>query len=80
MVFEMHKTLISVVLLSFFLISSCGEKTLGPDDVEYRRDENGTRILYEIAQPEPFGSFHRSYVQGLLPMVKLDFELVSEMV
>ena len=75
MVFEMHKTLISVVLLSFFLIPSCGEKTLGPDDVEYRRDENGTRILYEIAQPEPFGSFHRSYVQGTFANGEIRFRI-----
>ena len=50
-------------------------KTLGPDDVEYRRDENGTRILYEIAQAEPFGTFHRSYVQGRFANGEIRFRI-----
>ena len=43
--------------------------------MEYRRDENGTRILYEIAQAEPFGSFHRSYVQGTFANGEISFRI-----
>ena len=76
----MYKTLIQTVVLSSFLFCSCGEKTLGPDDVEYRRDENGTRILYEIAQAEPLELSTDHMCKEHLPMVKFVFELVSEMV
>ena len=75
----MYKTLIPIVVLSSFFFSSCGEKTLGPDDVEYR-EMKMVRILYEIAQAEPFGSFTDHMYKEDLPMVKFVFELVSEMV
>ena len=71
----MYKIFFRAYLVSSILFSSCGEKTVGPDDVEYRRDENGTKILYEIAQTEPFGSFQRSYVQGTFANNNIRFRI-----
>jgi hypothetical protein len=36
------------MMLSLLFLFACSEKKLGPEDVEYRKDENGTLILYEI--------------------------------
>ncbi len=45
-----------------FLFCSCSEKELHPDDVEYRKDENGTSILYQLGMDEPFGYEKRAYI------------------
>ena len=44
------------------VFGSCSEKTLKPDDVEYRRDENGAQILFELGADEPYGSERQAFV------------------
>ena len=39
----------------FLLVCSCNERIVGSDDVEYRTDENGSKSLYEISNPSPYG-------------------------
>ena len=37
------------------VLSSCTEKRLSSDDVEYRKDDYGKEILYAIDEDQPFG-------------------------
>lgn len=48
--------------LCLFLSFACTEKKLGPDDVEYRKDDNGSLILYQIESNEPFGADEEAYI------------------
>lgn len=54
------------LLLCMFLFS-CSDKKLNPDDVEYRKDENGTEILYQIGGDEYFGKDKRAYIVDSYP-------------
>lgn len=49
-------------LVFFFLLGACSDKELHPDDVEYRRDENGTQILYQLGSEKSFGSTKRAFI------------------
>lgn len=51
-----------ILWLCLFLSLSCTEKKLGPDDVEYRKDDNGSLILYQIGSDEPFGTEKEAFV------------------
>ena len=62
----------ALLLCSFVLLSSCSEERLQPDDVEYRKDDNGTRILYEIGADEPFGETKRAFVEQYHPESNAD--------
>ena len=62
-------------LLLFVFAFACSEKKLGPDDVEYRKDENGSQILYEIGAKEPFGTGKEAFVVGKHPNGKKHFEI-----
>ena len=53
--------LLAQLAVSFFLFS-CSDKELYPDDVEYRKDENGTEILYQLGKEEPFGKDKRAFI------------------
>ena len=46
----------------FFAVFSCSEQKLSPKDVEYRKDENGSEILFELGKDEPYGKNVRSFV------------------
>ena len=48
----------------FFSFSACSEKELQSEDVEYRIDENGTQVLYQLGVEEPFGKSKRAYIVG----------------
>ena len=37
-------------LFTVLFLFSCAEKELNPDDVEYRKDENGTEVLYQLKE------------------------------
>ena len=50
------------VLLTVLFLFSCAEKELNPDDVEYRKDENGTEVLYQLGKNKPFGSRKRAFI------------------
>ena len=65
-------------LLLFVFAFACSEKKLGPDDVEYRKDENGSQILYEIGAKEPFGTGKEAFVVGKHPNGKKHFEISSD--
>ena len=68
----------SIRLLKFlttfflFLISSCSDKTVGSKDIEYRTDENGSKILYEITKSSPFG-FRESINKNTEPDFVVDY-------
>ncbi|MDA8775741.1 hypothetical protein N9N13_08445 [Opitutales bacterium] len=53
--------LLAHLATSLFLFS-CSDKELHPDDVEYRKDENGTEILYQLGKEEPFGKDKRAFI------------------
>ena len=57
----------AILLCSFVLLSSCAEERLQPDDVEYRKDDNGTRILFAIEADEPFGESKQAFVEQYYP-------------
>ena len=59
----------------FFILSSCTEQTVKPDDVEYRRDQNGSRLLYEIAAKKPYGSSTRAFVKDYFPNKQERFKI-----
>ncbi len=50
------------LLCPLLVVFSCSEKKLNPEDVEYRKDENGSEILFELSEDEPYGKNKRSYV------------------
>ena len=57
-------------VLSFILcmfLFSCSDKKLHPDDVEYRIDENGTEVLYQIGDDENFGKDKRAFIVDSYP-------------
>ncbi|MDG0964279.1 MAG: hypothetical protein P8O23_04405 [Opitutales bacterium] len=56
------KSLLSPYLVFFFLLVACSDKELHPDDVEYRRDENGTQILHQLGNEKPFGTSKRAFI------------------
>jgi antitoxin component YwqK of YwqJK toxin-antitoxin module len=43
--------------------------------VEYRKDENGTLILYEIDAEEPYGKDQEAFVIGKHPNGKKHFQI-----
>ena len=53
----------ALLLCSCILVGSCSEQRLQPDDVEYRKDENGTEILYQIGADDAFGDEERAFVE-----------------
>lgn len=53
----------ALLLCSCILVGSCAEQRLQPDDVEYRKDENGTEILYQIGADDAFGDGERAFVE-----------------
>lgn len=53
-----------IYLALLFSFSACSDKELHPEDVEYRKDENGTEILYQLGKEEPFGKGKRAYIVG----------------
>ena len=67
-VYHLKKKFHSVpcLILSFFLFS-CSDKKLSPDDVEYRKDENGTEVLYQIGDDENFGKGKRAFIVDSYP-------------
>ena len=56
----------------FLIICSCSDKTVGPADIEYRTDVNGTKILYEITQLSPYG-FREKIDEGTKPDFVVDY-------
>ena len=54
-------------LLGLLFLGSCAEQRLHPDEVEYRKDENGTQVLYPLSEDKPFGSKERAYVEEYYP-------------
>lgn len=64
-----------LALLTLFVFFACTDKKLGPEDVEYRKDENGSQILYEIGAKEPFGSDTEAFVIGTYPEGSKYFEI-----
>ena len=59
----------------FLVFGSCSEKELHPDDVEYRKDENGSKILYQLGKEEPFGKGKRAFMVDYHPNKKNHFKI-----
>ena len=76
---KLHKWKFSKICLLLgwltMVFGSCSEKTLKPDDVEYRRDENGSQILFELGADEPFGSERQAFVSDKHPNGKKHFKI-----
>ena len=62
-------------LALILILGSCSEKELHPDDVEYRKDENGTTILYQLGMDKPFGNEKRAYIVDNHPNGKIHFKI-----
>ncbi len=56
------KILLFACLATSLFLFACSDEELHPDDVEYRKDENGTEILYQLGKEEPFGKYNRAYI------------------
>jgi antitoxin component YwqK of YwqJK toxin-antitoxin module len=61
------KILLLAHLATSLFLFACSEKELSPDDVEYRKDENGTEILYELGLEKPFGQKKRAFIIDYYP-------------
>ena len=62
-------------MTTFFLLQACTEKKLAPEDVEYRKQEDGTLLLYKIGADEPFGNKKISFVQEKHPNGEISFKI-----
>ena len=58
-----------------FVLSSCFGRKLAARRREYRKDENGTEILFEIEAEQPFGSPKRAYVSEKHPNGEPHFKI-----
>jgi antitoxin component YwqK of YwqJK toxin-antitoxin module len=72
---KVSKGFATSMLLSLLFLFACSEKKLGPEDVEYRKDENGTLILYEIDAEMPYGNDQEAFVIGKHPNGKKHFQI-----
>ena len=63
------------MMLSLLFLFACSEKKLGPENVEYRKDENGSLILYEIEAEKPYGYDQKAFVIGKHPNDKKHFQI-----
>ena len=69
------KTITFIASAIFFHPFLLYGKTVKPDDVEYRRDQNGTRLLYEIASKNPYGTSTRAFVKDYFPNKQERFKI-----
>ena len=72
---KVSKGFATSMLLTLLFVFACSEKKLGPEDVEYRKDENGTLILYEIDAEMPYGNDQEAFVIGKHPNGKKHFQI-----
>mgnify|MGYP004005348217 FL=1 len=60
-------------ICSFFI--GCADKDLHPDDVEYRIDDNGTELLFQIGREYPFAYGDRAFIVDHYENGKLKFKI-----
>ena len=60
-------------ICSFFI--GCADKELHPDDVEYRIDDNGTELLFQIGREYPFAYGDRAFIVDHYENGKLKFKI-----
>ncbi|HAE11727.1 MAG TPA: hypothetical protein DCG39_08790, partial [Opitutae bacterium] len=53
---------LTTLVAALAFLGACAEERLHPDDVEYRKDENGSELLYKIGEDMPFGNGERAFV------------------
>ena len=77
MVYNLSKSFIYffAILATSFFLSSCWEKEVESKDLEYRTDENGLRLLYEIGSKVPFGHEKRAFVVGKFTNGKVKYRI-----
>ena len=77
MVYNLSKSFIYffAILAASFFLSSCWEKEVESKDLEYRTDENGLRLLYEIGSKVPFGHEKRAFVVGKFTNGKVRYRI-----
>lgn len=77
MVYNLSKSFIYffAILATSFFLSSCWEKEVESKDLEYRTDENGLRLLYEIGSKVPFGHEKRAFVVGKFTNGKVRYRI-----
>ena len=71
--YRVFKLLLLISLMA--VLSSCTEKRLSSDDVEYRKDDYGKEILYAIDEDQPFGQGKRAYVTEKYDNGQIRFEI-----
>ena len=65
----------STLGIFILFLNGCSDTELHPEDVEYRVDENGTELLYQIGKDYPFGYGERSYIVDYFPNKKIKFKI-----
>ncbi len=58
---------LTTLVAALAFLGACAEERLHPDDVEYRKDENGSELLYKIGEDMPFGNGERAFVYEYHP-------------
>lgn len=65
-----------LTLFGIFLFSiGCADKELHPNDVEYRIDDNGTELLYQIGREYPFAYGERAFIVDHFKNGKIKFKI-----
>ena len=64
-------TLFGICLFSI----GCADKELHPNDVEYRIDDNGTELLYQIGREYPFAYGERAFIVDHFKNGKIKFKI-----
>ena len=71
---EIYKLIYKIGFLVLFCFG-CSDVELHPDDVEYRVDENGTELLYQIGMDYPFGYGENAYIVDYFPNKQKKFKI-----
>ena len=65
-----------LTLFGIFLFSiGCADKELHPNDVEYRIDDNGTELLFQIGREYPFAYGERAFIVDHFKNGKIKFKI-----
>lgn len=73
-----HKNSLCLILslLGICLFSTgCADIELHPDDVEYRIDDNGTELLFQIGREYPFAYGERAFIVDHYKNRKIKFKI-----
>ena len=78
MITTQHEKPCSLLLLltaATILLISCSDKKSSPSSLEYRKDENGSLVLYELGADEPYGKRKQAFVSEDYPNGEIHFKI-----